>query len=64
MAGELRERVAPLHVRHLVHEHERRRSSGHASHVGQQHDRIHDAPVIGKPSLWAAEQRKGAIDAE
>ena len=63
LAGELRERVEPLHVRHLVHEHEAPALFGPAvGVVGQQHDWIDDAPRDGNAELVAAQERERPVD--
>ena len=64
LPGELRERVEPLHVRHLVHEHEAAALFGPVvGVVGQQHDGIDDAPRHGNAELVAAEQDERTVDA-
>jgi hypothetical protein len=65
LSGELRQRVEPLDVRHLVHEHEAAAFVGPGvGVVGQQHDGIDDAPRHRDAELVAAHERERAIDAE
>ena len=63
--SELRQRVEPLHVRHLVHEHEAAALLRPlVGIVGKEHDGIDDAPRDRNAEPIAAEQGERTIDVE